>query len=705
MSVWSSYPFARITLCFGLGIILHRYFNPNFILASTTILMSSFYLLTLIFRKKYPAFLAICYGGIIISCCVLLGALRINLEKPIHQKQHILHSDIHSYQSFHMRIDGFPVEKPKHLIFQATILNALKTSNSDDSTSNKLTKISGKISLYISKDSLTDIPEYGDIIASLKKPFLLQAPKNPHEFDYSAYMARKGIHHQLFLSEEEFKIVANIPANRLIALSHKTRLFFKNSLFKFIPNKSSRDIALALILGIKDDLEKDLKVAYSSAGAMHVLAVSGLHVGIIHMLLSWALGFLKKYRFGRALFLVNALFFLWCYAFVTGLSPSVLRAVIMFSVVIIGNNTLRFHNVYNSLSASAFFILLYNPFMLMEVGFQLSYSAVLGIVYLQPKIYNLFKVKNYFLDKAWSITCVSLAAQTATFPIGLYYFHQFPTYFLASNLIVIPAAFGILLNGLAVLIFSLFSDTISIWLGKLLDLMIYLLNKAVLFINELPLSLIDWIRLDSSQLVMIYIIMLSLILLFKQKTASYLKTSFIACLAFMLITGQQLVSAKQSEQLVYYEIRNNNAIDFIENGHVNTFLFNTAVDDELINYQIGPNRLANSLPKFHRNQLISGTKIKNLGEVIFWKKYKILIVNQSISKLSISSIIDTDFLILSGNHFVDLKKLKSNFNFKHLIIDSTYKKYRSKGLSNSLKKENIPHWNINEDGAFIFDVK
>lgn len=705
MSIWSSYPFVRITLFFGLGIALHEYFNQTYLQSILIFLLSFFYLLVFLFRNKYSKFLSISYGTVILFCCFLLGVIRSNIETPTHQKEHLLNINLNQFESYHLRVDGFPVEKPQHLIYQATVLSALRKEQAEGSSLSELDKLTGKISLYISKNSLDTIPVYGDIIVCLKKPFEIQAPKNPHEFNYSAYMARKGVHHQLFISQEEFKIVANKPANQLITLSHQARIFFRESLFKYIPRKSSRDIALALILGIKDDLDKDLKTAYSSAGAMHVLAVSGLHVGIIHMLLSWALGFLKKFKAGRVLFLLSSLFFLWSYAFITGLSPSVLRAVIMFSVVLIGNNTLRFHNVYNSLSVSAFLILLYNPFMLTEVGFQLSYSAVLGIVYLQPKIYNLLVVKNYFLDKAWAITCVSLAAQATTFPLGLYYFHQFPTYFLASNLVVIPAAFAILLNGLAVLIFSMVNDTLAGWLGKLLDLLIYALNEVVLFLNELPVSLIDWIRFDIVQLVIIYLILLSLILLFKERTANYLKVTYIACFTFMLFTGQQSVSSRQNSQLIFYEIRDNHAIDFIDKGNVSTFLSNTEVDSELINYQIGPNRLANSLPRFHEDQLIKSTEVSNLGEVILWENLKILIIEENINKLANQKIIDADILVLSGNQYVNPQKLKSLFTFKQLIIDSTYKKYRSIGLSNALKKENIPHWNINTEGAFIFDIK
>ncbi|MEL6558182.1 MAG: ComEC/Rec2 family competence protein [Bacteroidota bacterium] len=705
MSVWSSYPFVRITIAFGMGIILPELFNFTTQLVCLVILLLIFYCCYISFKTTYPKILAVFYGLIILTTFVVLGAIRSHLETSTHQSNHLSNINLRHYESFYLIIDGFPVEKPKHFIYQATALGGLIDSTSNDPEHHLLEELSGHISLYISKDSIYNAPlKYGDIITCLNTPFSIQAPKNPHEFNYSAYMARKGIHHQLFLDSRQFRVVSNQPANWLVELSHNARLFFKKSLFTFIPKKSSRDIALALILGIKDDLDKDLKAAYSAAGAMHVLAVSGLHVGIIHMILSWSLGFLKRYRFGRMLFLTLSLLALWGYAFITGLSPSVLRAVIMFSVVLIGNNTLRFHNIYNSLAVSAFLILLYNPFMLMEVGFQLSYTAVLGIVYLQPKIFGLLTIKNYLLNKIWAITCVSLAAQAATFPIGLYYFHQFPTYFLVSNLIVIPAAFIILLNGLAVLFFSTISDFLSMWAGKLLDTLINLLNQAVLLLNQLPISLIDWIRLDTFQLLTTYFVMISLILLFKNKKSRYLKISFFTCLIFISLTGHQSIVARQKKEIVFYEIRNNNVIDFIHKGSVKSYLSDGNIDSDLINYQIGPNRLANSLPKFNLDQQLNSTIVSKLGEVIIWEGYKIMILNKDIRTISTKNFIDADVLVLSGNHFIDPKKIKSIFQFKHLIIDSTYKKYRSEGLSKALDREQINHWNINTDGAFILQV-
>jgi len=169
-----------------------------------------------------------------------------------------------------------------------------------------------------------------------------------------------------------------------------------------------------------------------------------MHLGLIYVMLIWIFSripYLKRSSILRIIFVLSCL---WLFALLTGGSASILRSAVMFSCIIIGENFSRRASIYNSLAASAFILLCYNPFYLWDVGFQLSYLAILGIVILQKPIYNLFFIKNKSLNKLWKLTAISLAAQTFTFPICLYYFHQFPTIFLFTNLITVPLSTVIL---------------------------------------------------------------------------------------------------------------------------------------------------------------------------------------------------------------------------------------------------------------------
>ena len=518
-------------------------------------------------------------------------------------------------------------------------------------------------------------------------------------------MMQKGISHQLYLSTGDYKIIRNQPQNPLMDYAHRARQFFKGAIERNLHEKTSKDIAFALLLGIKDDMDKDLKTAYSTAGAMHVLAVSGLHVGIIQLLLSWALGFLKKRRSGRILFLFTSLSFLWSYAFITGLSPSVIRAVTMFSIILIGQQAVRHHNVYNSLAVSAFLMLLYQPMMIRDVGFQLSYIAVLGIVYLQPKIYWLFQPGNILLEKAWSITSVSIAAQIATAPISLYYFHQFPTYFLVSNLLVIPASFAILLNGLLLLLMSLISEWLSHLLGTILEGLISLLNHCILWINELPASVIDRIWLDPTQVILLYVIIIFLTRLLAIRKPSLLYTCYLCCFAFILSSFMSIAPKFGETRLTFYEVNENLVIDFIEEGDVLTYMADQSVESQTIDRQVEPNRLASGLPRFSKNQLIDFESIDQLGDLIIWKGKRILVLKHSLKHYKMHDIISTDVLVLSGNHYVSVELLQETLQWDTLLIDSTYDYRKAGALSSALSKNLIKHVNLQRDGAVTIAVK
>ncbi|NJO90405.1 MAG: ComEC/Rec2 family competence protein, partial [Chloroflexia bacterium] len=214
-------------------------------------------------------------------------------------------------------------------------------------------------------------------------------------------------------------------------------------------------ILAALTLGVKDYLSDEIVEAYSDSGAMHVLAVSGLHVGILMAMLNMIFSFFWKRKKLLVLKSIIILVFLWLFALITGLAPSVTRSALMFSFFILSKNSGKRPSSYNSLAAAAFIILLFNPNALFHVGFQLSFLAVISILLFQQKLYRTIDIKNKYLDYFWQLTTVSLAAQIGTTPISIFYFHQFPIYALLTNIIVIPAA-AIILNAVILLLIANF---------------------------------------------------------------------------------------------------------------------------------------------------------------------------------------------------------------------------------------------------------
>ena len=280
--------------------------------------------------------------------------------------------------------------------------------------------------------------EPGDIIIFNASPQLITNYGNPFEFDYKKYLQRKNIYRQVYLSSQNWKKTNLKSSFSLKMTCRKNQNETVGYLQKQNLGKNEMDILSALTLGYKAELDPQTKQTFSSAGAMHVLAVSGLHVGIIFWVLTSLFSFLKKYKTGKIIFVTDNC----CLS----LGLCIFNRIITFCFA--GCNYVFFFgdwhkhepqvNIYNSLAGSAFFLLLINPNNLFEVGFQLSYSAVFGIVFLQPKFEKLVIIKYKIPRFFWQLLTVSVAAQIATFPFTIYYFNQFPTYFWISNLFVIP---------------------------------------------------------------------------------------------------------------------------------------------------------------------------------------------------------------------------------------------------------------------------
>lgn len=434
--------------------------------------------------------------------------------------------------------------------------------------SGDLSEASGTILAYIRKDTAAARLDYGQLIAF--KPVLeeIDGPRNPGQFNYKRYMRFQGITERCYLTPELWLDLGINDGSALMQMAHSLRRKFLKILSKSGVSESQMPIASALILGERESLDEETKKAYSTAGAMHVLAVSGLHVGIIYIVLNFALRFLDRTRRSKVMKAILLLSVLWLYALITGLSPSVLRATTMFSFMVVAGALNRQTNIYNTIAASAFLLLIINPFLIMQVGFQLSYLAVLGIIYFQPKIYGWFYFRHKASDYLWKITSVSIAAQIATFPLGLFYFHQFPVYFFVSNVVVIPCAAIILVLGLLTILTG-FSDIISGWFGSILNYVILFLNGAVNWIEALPLSLIEGISISAIGCWLLYLTIGALITAIEQRRLRYLTISMVFLLMLFATDLYEDMMHSNSSQISIYSTNGHFAMDCIQgNEHV-----------------------------------------------------------------------------------------------------------------------------------------
>ncbi|MGK0329613.1 MAG: competence protein ComEC, partial [Polaribacter sp.] len=315
-------------------------------------------------------------------------------------------------------------------------------------------KTRGTILLNIYKDSFSNTLRVDEILYTKAIFTALNPPLNPHQFDYKLYIAKQGIYQQLFLEKSDYKNVG-FDGFSLIGFSANFRDKIEVALSKYHFQTNELGVINALLLGQRQDISKDLITDYSKAGAIHILAVSGLHVGIILLILSFIFKPVERFKNGKFIKSILIILTLWMFAFIAGLSPSVVRAVTMFTFLAIGNAFQRKKVTEFSLIASVFFLLLVQPLFLFDVGFQLSYLAVFGIVWIQPKLYKIYAPTYQIENKIWQLITVSIAAQIGVLPLSLYYFHQFPGLFMLSNLIIIPCLGTILIGGIVMIFMAL----------------------------------------------------------------------------------------------------------------------------------------------------------------------------------------------------------------------------------------------------------
>ena len=343
----------------------------------------------------------------------------------------------------------------------------------------------------------------GQVIWVPANPEPVAPPSFPDEFNYKRFLAAKGIHFRQFLGKK-LQVLPLKQSNELNFTMEHLRHYFAGVIEQYVQRPESKQIALALLLGQKESLGKEVKQAYSATGTQHILAVSGLHVGIIYSILLLPLTFFKqKGQLLQKSYLVLVLGLIWIYALMTGFSPSVVRAVVMFSLVTLGQMRKRKPSIWNILAFSALLLLVLDPDIQSDLGFQLSYLAVAGIVGLQPILLRMWAPSNRVLDYFWQMATVTLAAQLITSPLTLHYFHTFPTYFLVANLLIVPLSYIILCVGVPFLLLA-WIPMVGSLLGAIVDFLLFIQNEITYTLQELPAALWQGIHLSLAGMLAIW---------------------------------------------------------------------------------------------------------------------------------------------------------------------------------------------------------
>ncbi|MEP5614441.1 MAG: ComEC/Rec2 family competence protein [Cyclobacteriaceae bacterium] len=703
MYFWNSYPFVRLSIILISGIFCFDtvpvLWEHSIEILSTLFVLFAISLVLSHMLGHYQ--LRLVNGAIALAIFFFLGGDLVKKKYAELPSNHYSKIDV-DLQGFYGLIATPASERTNHFRYDFQLERAVK----DDSTF----ETCGIIHLYIRKDTMDFAPfHYGDRLMIAGKLFPLSDPGNPHEFDFKQYLRLQNIYSHSFVRLSNIKQVGHRPGNRILQSAFEIRSKAAAIIDKNIDSPRENGIAKALLLGIKDHLDNEVKKSYSAAGAMHVLAVSGLHVGIVYLFLQFLFGKLKTTKTGRIVFSCASIITIWCYALITGLSPSVLRAATMFSIVALGEINATKGNVYNSLGLAAFLLLLTDPYLIYSVGFQLSFSAVFGIVYLQPKIYKLFESDVLIIDKAWAITSVSIAAQIATFPLTAYYFHQFPTYFLISNLVVIPAATIMLVGGVSMLLIDPIIGELGSLIGTILSKIIWCVNESVSLVESLPNSLIDWIYLDLPGLVLTFSIVIFLTWGLHFQSFKSLTVSALLFLTFLTLRLNSTHDQSSKASLIFYEVNGRTVIDHIEGHKATLYIDQIENTSELLGYQVNPNRLASGLSSFSETTQVINNSDKFMVHFPFTSGIlagqRILLIDSVTFDFHFAKTIEADVLIIENGSVKNLNWLLNHFKFQHLLIGNKNTRFYSSKMKEQAHAANITIHSLIEDGAFILDVR
>lgn len=699
MDFWNKVPYVRLLIPLILGVVLELEELADIRIVLPLFFCFSIVFVTLCLVPRTRHFIAWnqLTGSIALLTMLSFGFVLTYFNRDINYPTHFSHA-IHDQ---HTRFVGVVYEPPQE---KARSVKAFIEINQIE-IDGKLENVQGNMLVYFQKSDAALNLNYGDLVAFECQVQDVKPPDNPQQFDFKRYLRNNNIYHQAYIKNDAWLNFGEKYANPAKQIAYDVRKSLLKILKKHVPEDRNFAVGSALILGYKDRLDPDMLRTFSSAGAMHVLAVSGLHVGIIFIMLNHLLKFLDdKGRKGALLRAGIIITVLWIYAFITGLSPSVLRAATMFSFVVIGSATDRATNIYNTLSASAFLLICIDPLIITKVGFQLSYLAVIGIVYLQPKIYTRFYFKRWLPDKIWAITSVSFAAQLATFPLGLYYFHQFPNYFFISNLLVIPLATFILYAGILVLFLSLFG--IANYVDWLLNAFLTLLNRSVAFVEEIPHSLIYGNFISTAEVLLMYLFV-GLILIWVYTKRKIALLGIIASVtALILISAFGRYSNGFQRKMIVYKVPNSTVINFM-NGDQNILVSDSTflVDENQQLYYVKHywySRGFTESKNVNLNQdLKKGFVVKHSG-LYQAKDFKMFRYEAGKSSFNLLNPLKVDCLVLSGDGYFDLDKITAKIQSKQIILDSSIPYYKADKIERLLLDSGHKVINIHR-GAHIID--
>ncbi len=689
--IWKKAPFIRILISLITGILIQWYLQLGPLVWCTVLLGCTafgvlFFYIPLANRYK----LGFLNGGFLLTSFVTIGAL-LTWNHDIRNSKNWMGHYYHSPALLVATLDETPVEKTKSFKANASISTVIENG--------KNTPVNGKVILYFKKDSLLPAMSYGSQLIVRKPLQEIKNSGNPGGFDYKQYCLLREITHQVYLKPDEFSVLATTNKQWLPSFLDGAREKVLNILRTNINGDKELGLAEALLIGYKDDLDKTLIQSYTNTGVVHIIAISGLHLGLIYWLLVQLLKPLQRRKYMNWFRPLIIILGLWLFSLLAGAQPSILRSAVMFTCIVIGETIAKKTSIYNSLAFSAFGLLCWNPYWLWDVGFQLSYSAVLSIIIFMRPVYNLLYVKNKILDFFWKINAVTIAAQILTLPLSIFHFHQFPVYFILTNFITVPLS-SVILFGEILLCAISFIPVIPKLAGEGLYWLIRAMNGYVERIEALPFSLWDSLQINMLQAAFLFLFLACTTYWLFEKKKPGLYAGLFALLCFLGLRSYSFWEAGRQQKIIVYNIPRYKAIDFI-----NSRGFFFAGDESLLendfaeNFHLKPSRIL--------QRVAAVRQLRNLTIIDHYVSFNdrdILLVDNTFSFSKTSTRHPLDLVVVSKSPKFSISRLNDSFVINQMVFDGSVPASKLKYWKRDCDSLHIPYHDVSEKGAFVMNL-
>ncbi len=686
--------FVKILLPLIGGIILGYYFQNEHQLRVSIIVLISLITLLILVNTLYKKIRGWNYkksiGSLYYLLFFTLGFFLTLFHTDLIRTDYFAKTE---YQQLKVWVNDEPQQTNHILRFEVTVTEGYHNQQPQS--------CSGKLLVALKLDSLSPVQlNYGDELLISAYYLPVEPPYNPSEFNFKKWLASKNIYHQTFIKQEQLVKLASNKGYSIVKYALDTRKKQVEIYRRLIKNDEAFAVASTLILGYRADLSKETLAAYSKTGTIHALSVSGMHVGIIYIMLNWLLKFLDRKSIGRLFKTLLICFLVWYYSLITGFSPSVLRSAIMLTAFILAKQSKRSTNNYNVVSFTAIVLLFLNPFVIWDVGFQLSFLAVFGLIYYQPKIYKWRYFENKWLDKLWSTVAMSLAAQLATLPLSVYYFHQFPVYFIISNLFILIPITVLMYGGIAILLFKAY------FLAPVFEWLINFTNAGLKWIANLPYAGITEIWLNSWQLLLMCIFIATITIGFNSYKAKYVLFGLAVLLVLqMSLSFQKIASAKQNE-VILFSLRKNYAAAFID-GNDCILLSDLRKDEKSFEFFVKPLLDQKHVDQIHfikwDENYRTNNFIKQHSQLIY-KGKTFLLMDETFNYKKILKPLKFDFIWMHNSPKQKMTNLIQEIRFSKVIIDASNKDYIISKFEHQANLLNLPTYILKKRAAVTLNL-